>query len=260
MAGALSVKSILEVHENVLALQRLIATQSDTIRQKDRQIEMLTWRLRGAEEMCLLARFAEQGFQTLLEATGTLNRARITIGNHFLAFATMSFTSSIDALRQELRTYRSSLQTRDESYATQCQHNEKLLQAIQAKDASIASLTSRVASLEQNQATEDLSSHFDSEIQARETLIDSLRAHNTQLMDALRGHGGKSASLEPSSLQSSALLRPSAHEDVYRREAQTYESPLAANRARTDTTPPPVRRGTASGGPHYSRGAWSALR
>lgn len=182
----ISVKDILEVHANVTAMQQKLTTQAEVIRRKDRDIELLRWKLRGAEEMCLLARFSEAAYQMLLESTELLNRSRISLGNHFLAFAHTSSQSSIDALRGDIKSYRDSIRGSDDRLASLSNANEGLERSVNEKTREISMLRARVSLLEKDVAAGQLSAYYEEEIASREALIVSLRSHNTQLLDVLR--------------------------------------------------------------------------
>lgn len=278
--SSITVKEILEVHANVQTMQKELASQAELIRRKDRDIELLRWKLRGAEEMCLLARYSELAFQTFSESTMFLNRCRISLGNHFLALTHASSQSSIDSLRGEIKMYRDSVHGGDQRVATLTESNEALGSHLTEAQSEVLRLKKRVAELEKEVATGKLSSFYEEEIASRETLIESLRLHNSQLMGVLKqpaetadmkaveGHVGKV--LGTSLVASATTSDRNASGRVPSLSATKYTSSNAGYLPSQSSPAAPGRRGAQRGLNNNSpvqrrpvndlQGAWSSTR
>lgn len=292
MSASISVREILEVHANIQAMQKDLATQAEAIRRKDRELELLRWKLRGAEEMCLLARFSEIAFQTFTDHTMVLQRNRILLGNHFYALQQAAHHSSVASLRGELKTYRDNVRGGDERIATLADANQSLEDSLATYKHSVVALKQRVSELEKEVATGKLSSFYEDEISSRERLIESLREHNAQLMAVLKkpsadtnaGHGNAAVTdtflrspPPPVSSPSTTLLSASpatvgttAHSSVLL-GAKGGSALITSPSLNGGGYRPPFSTGSSAAGAHRgvesarrpvspAKGAWSAAR
>jgi hypothetical protein len=265
--SSITVREILDVHANVQAMQKELVTQAESIRRKDREIELLRWKLRGAEEMCLLARFSEVAFQTFTDHAMMLNRSRIAMGNHFSALQHAAHQTSVASLRGELKMYRDSVRGGDERVATLSEANRSLEESLITHKHTVIALKQRVADLEKEVTTGKLSSYYEEEISSRERLIESLRLHNAQLMDVLK----KPTTEGARDLTKETLLTAPHDPSVLVGVKNAKSSPSLSSYLANGGYRPPLSAGNGTAGLHRgaegakrpvmsAQGAWSSPR